>query len=639
MATTLDIKMVIAAVDKASKNIGNIKNKLKGAGRQADTFKAKMGRAMATAKAGVGRAFNAISMAAPLVIGGIAKVGSDYQQMMANLSTMTNKGFDEVIATYESKFFELSKTTGTSLKEITDGAFDALSRQVPENKLAQFLTVANEAAVAGATDMKTIIAAVKPLLNAYKMGVEGAGTVTDKMFKAFEKGNFKIGEFSDALAMVADDAANAGISIDDLFGTFAGLTQQFGKGSASLVQTTISAIISSFTKQGGVALEQINKGLEKSGKATIKMSSSILKKEGLAGAIQHLDKSLRDAGLSGDEYEKALVKILGRKEAFRFFLKMKNQMEAVGSATRAIANESKGLRKINFEKQMRARSLKKFNAQLKILMIRLSKALLPILIEITEALSPLLESFGEWAAENKETVKTIAKVALAIGGLNLAIGATKMAFLGLISTPIAALFVGIGIAIMSLSGKFKWLNDAIDSVIHKMLRAIGLKDKLTEEREREERFEKLSKAEQEFVMGTGGVSVGGVKIGGKQLRKMVAGGVREEEAAFKKTEMSEALVKRMAFQVARRRLLLAQKQQRTDPLRRQDVAALEERGVLKKGTTIQSLTISQVMNIKTEAAMTPEQIKKAAKNGINDAGRGVQKGIEQADKKSKRGAM
>lgn len=639
MATTMDIKLVIAAVDKASKEINGVKNSLKGAGAEADRFKTKMKKAADKAKAAWGGIWSKVRIAGPLLIGGIAKVGTDYQQMMANLSTMTNKGFDDVIATYEDKFFELSKTTGTSLKEITDGAFDALSRQVPENKLAQFLTVANEAAIAGATDMKTIIAAVKPLLNAYKMGIGGAGTVTDKMFKAFEKGNFKIGEFADALGMVSDDAANAGISIDDLFGTFAGLTQQFGKGSASLVQTTISAFISSFTKQGGSALEQLNKDLQKAGKPMIEMSLKTIKEKGLPGAVSYLAEQLQNAGIQGTEFDKHLVKILGRKESIRFFLKMGNRMDAVKDATKAIATEAKGLRKANFDKQMKARTLKKFNAQMKILMIQLSKGLLPVLQEVVAVMGPYLESFGQWAKDNKETVGTIVKVTLGLGALTVAFITFKTILAAFfLANPLGLFLTSIAVVFASVTGKLDFLNKAIDGVIHKLLKAIGLQKGLTSE-ETGKKIEELDESEQK-VLFTGAKQKGVLGAAMKAILKHGTGGVVEGQETFtSEGKMSKAQLQRMSLNQSKRRLQRLQEGRKdARKLTPIDVQNLVKSGVLKEGTTTENFTINQSIVVNSPAG-TPQEIAKTVKKENETSMAEKRRNKKRLDKTIKRGSQ
>lgn len=477
MATkNLNIALVIDAVGNAAREIKKIKGEVDKASTATTKLKRKFQEARVAAKSIASTVKSTFATVAKVYAGAgvFSKFAEDYDQVIAKVSTMTKKSFEDVRDTWGESIKKIAKDTGTSLKDLGDGFFEGLSRQVKESEIVGFVKSANKAAIAGGTTVKTIIASVKPILNSYKKDGMDITKVTDMMFASFEKGAFQIEELADAQAQIADKAAQMNIPYREVLGTFAALTQQLGRGSASQVATMMEAFISSFSKQGGERLVQMNKQLKAAGKSTIDFTTDIIKQKGLRGAVQHLDKSLKNAGFSGAEYDKVLRQILGRKEAEKFFLKMTTQMKAAGEATDYIG-KSTGLMGKNFKKQMKARDLKKIKIEFQLLAIELGRELLPAFKAITKAVIPIIKNLIKWAKNNPELVSGILAVSTAIYAVKQALSITKpLLMLFGVGSPVLLGVAALATLVAVLGGKFKFVQKMIDGVMHRIFKLLGI---------------------------------------------------------------------------------------------------------------------------------------------------------------------
>gem|GEM_PF-2160166 len=130
-------------------------------------------------------------LATPFLAG--VKVYADFEQQMANVSTMLTEpakhmpGFRESIRDLS---IELGESTGTLAK----GLYDILSASIPAEQALDVLAVSARAAKAGLTDTGVAADAITTILNAYGLGAERAGDVSDWLFGVVKRGKCVTGD-------------------------------------------------------------------------------------------------------------------------------------------------------------------------------------------------------------------------------------------------------------------------------------------------------------------------------------------------------------------------------------------------------------------------------------------------------------
>jgi len=440
------VAMMIEAIDKSSATLKKVSQGLTGITKQADTFAERWTRATQRMEQRASKLKSHLSGALKMgaFAAGIFKVGNDYEEMMGNIATMTDLGLNAFKKKYEKTFFDISKQTGTSLKEIGAAAWQALSREVPENKIAKFLQDINKAAIAGKDTMENMVSSVLPTMKTYNIEVVKASVVANKFAVAMRVGAFTSEEIATQMATVSSNAKGVGVPMEELLGIFSAVSQVMGKSKLPELTTGMRAFIVASKRAGGQYLIDFNKNLERTGKTAINWNSDLIRKNGLIGAVENLKAQVKGATNSTVEYDQVLTRLLPKK-AMSFFEKTALMADRAAINTLKVAKATNEVDKMA-KKQMAARSFKIMTAQLKIMTIQISKALIPVVKELFSVLKPVIESIAEWAKNNKEAVKWIAKIIIGIAALKLGLVA-----LGFLMGPMVWLMKGLAFQIKGMS--------------------------------------------------------------------------------------------------------------------------------------------------------------------------------------------
>lgn len=107
----------------------------------------------------------------------------------------------------------------------------------------RLLDISARAAVGGVTDVETAADGITTAMNAWKLSMEDAEGVADKMFKTVELGKTTFPELSNNLSQVASIAASANIPLEEILAAVAAMTKQ-GIPTAQAFTQIKSAIIS-----------------------------------------------------------------------------------------------------------------------------------------------------------------------------------------------------------------------------------------------------------------------------------------------------------------------------------------------------------------------------------------------------------
>ena len=144
-----------------------------------------------------------------------------------------NRAFLEEMKRDALKF---SEEYGIQPEEVTKGMYQAISAGIdPIGLTSGFLKVAQEAAIAGVTDLRTSVDALTNVVNSYGEGVYDMQYVSDLMFKSVSMSKLTFRELSDYMYQILPTAGSLKLRLDDLLGSISALA---ATGTLTRVGTT-----------------------------------------------------------------------------------------------------------------------------------------------------------------------------------------------------------------------------------------------------------------------------------------------------------------------------------------------------------------------------------------------------------------
>lgn len=190
----------------------------------------------------------ALAGASAAAIGGSVTAFVGFERSLNEVFTLIpdagQGAYDEL--TKQTKDF--AKEFGVLPDEVVPALYDSLSAGVPPDNVFEFLEEANKFAKAGAVDLGTSVDGLTSTLNAYGMGADETGRVSDALFTAVKLGKTTVDELSASMFQVAPIAASFGVSIEDVAAGFATLTAQGTP--TSVAATQMKGAISELGKEG-----------------------------------------------------------------------------------------------------------------------------------------------------------------------------------------------------------------------------------------------------------------------------------------------------------------------------------------------------------------------------------------------------
>lgn len=259
-----------------------------------------------------GTAFGMISNPAVLAAGAIAGLGTvavkvgkqsldlaaSFETAMANVSTLVTDATIDMEAMSDG-VLSLSGKLGQPATELADGLYQVISAGVPAANALQFLETSAKAAKAGMTTTFVAVDGLTTVINAFGLSTSDAGRVADIMFKTVEKGKTTFPELADSIGRVAPMAAQANISIEELFSAVGTLT--LGGMKTSEAVTYLRSAIANIMKPS----EEAQKAAKKLG---IEFDLNSLQSKGLAGFLDMVR-------VATEKDNEAAIKLFGSQEA------------------------------------------------------------------------------------------------------------------------------------------------------------------------------------------------------------------------------------------------------------------------------------------------------------------------------------
>ncbi len=344
------------------------------------------------------------------VVGGLAlslKMASDFEGAMREVNTMIGLSQEE-FAEFSKDVQKLSADLGVNAVDSARALYQAISAGIPRENVLAFLEIATKAAIGGVTDTETAVDGLTTVLNAFKIPVNEAQRVADVMFTTVKGGKTTFDELSASLFQVAPIAAASGVSFEEVAAALATMTKQ---GVPTSVATTQ-------LRQAMVALQKptadMNTVINDLG---YESGQAMLEELGLAKSLN----VLRDATDGNNEM---LMKMFGSVEAGAAVLALTGDNAVTFAGDLDAMAESSGAATEAFEEMENSvsRQMTKLKTSFSDVAISVGNVLIPILKDIVDKITPIIQSVKDWIDEHPGLTKVIVIAAGVLGGLLIVLG-------------------------------------------------------------------------------------------------------------------------------------------------------------------------------------------------------------------------
>lgn len=235
-------------------------------------------------------------------------------------NTMAGKdaaGFEKL----KGQVSELSKQIPIARDALANGLYQVVSNGVPEDNWLAFLGTSAKSSVGGVSDLGEVVKVTSTIVKNYGLEWADAQDIQDKIQLTAKNGVTSFEQLAQALPSVTGQAAQLGVSLDEMLAVMSTLTGVTG--NTSEVSTQLGSVLTALTKE-----------TEKSQLMAKEMgisfnAASVQAAGGLRNFLQDLDKSVTAyASKSGQLKESIYAKLFGRSEAMRMVNALTGQLQA-----------------------------------------------------------------------------------------------------------------------------------------------------------------------------------------------------------------------------------------------------------------------------------------------------------------------
>jgi TP901 family phage tail tape measure protein len=346
---------------------------------------------------GVGTQMTA-AITLPLVAAGAAafKFASDFDGAMRQVTSLLGNVSQQEFKQLSDATLELSRRMGVDAVGAAQALYEALSANIPQENVMQFLEVATGTAIAGVTSTQVAVDGLTTVINSYGLEATQAASVSDAMFTAVNFGKVTFEELASSVGIAASAANSMGVSSDELLATMAAITLQ-GRSSSEAFTEMQSAM-----KALQSPNKDMNELLEKTGYHS---GQALIEAKGFAGALQELNKA-------ADGNSAALTDAFGRIEGYNAMLHVTGPGAEIVAKSIGLMNDKLGATataQAEIEKSA-PRIWERFKEQIQAVAISAGQNLLPAFQSLLTSLTPLIASLGEgvkWFSELSGTSKAV----------------------------------------------------------------------------------------------------------------------------------------------------------------------------------------------------------------------------------------
>jgi TP901 family phage tail tape measure protein len=249
---------------------------------------------------------------------------------------------------------DLSKQLPIAREELANGLYQVISNGVPEDNWIEFLNKSARASVGGIADLGETVTVTSTIIKNYGLEWSAAGDIQDKIQMTAKNGVTSFEQLAQALPRVTGSAATLGVTIDELFASFATLTGVTG--NTAEVSTQLAAVFTALVKPSSEATTMAQQMGIQFDAAAIKAAG------GMRNFLQQLDSDIKSyAAAHGKLDQEIYGKLFGSAESLRALTSltgelsdkfgenveaMSGSMGTIDAAVDNVAGSAKSLRQI-----------------------------------------------------------------------------------------------------------------------------------------------------------------------------------------------------------------------------------------------------------------------------------------------------
>lgn len=239
----------------------------------------------------------------------VTEESRSFAEAMRAANTMAGKdaaGFDLL----SEQVSELSRHIPVARDKLANGLYQVVSNGVPEDNWISYLEASARSAVGGIADVGEVVRVTSTIIKNYAMEWSSAQEVQDKIQLTAKNGVTSFAELASALPSVTGQAAQLGVSLDEVLAVMSTLTGVTG--NTSEVSTQLASVLTALTKESHEAQEAAQAmGIEFN-------AASIKSAGGLRNFLTDLDRTVSAyADKTGTLKESIYSQLFGRAEALR----------------------------------------------------------------------------------------------------------------------------------------------------------------------------------------------------------------------------------------------------------------------------------------------------------------------------------
>lgn len=339
---------------------------------------------------GVSKGLNAVGstltrrVSLPLAIAGGAsvKMAMDFDKGMTRIKTLVGVGSKQVDS-WREKVLAMSRETGVAANELGEALYFVTSSGLALNKALSVTRAVAKGTALGIGESGTIAQLVTSAMNAYAKSNLSASHTMDVLIAGTKAGKLEAADLSESLGRVLPIASRLGVPLEEVVGSMEAMS--LTGADAEQAATQLSAFFSGLVKVTPQAAKQLAKfSLTGAG------LRDDLSKKGLPFVIGELDKAF-------DGNVEAMAKVFPNIRALRAQLGLTgDQAENVNRVFEATRNNSGSLGRA-WEELTNSKAFKLQRAinELKVAAILFGTALMPIVIAVAKAVTPLAQGIGK----------------------------------------------------------------------------------------------------------------------------------------------------------------------------------------------------------------------------------------------------
>lgn len=344
----------------------------------------------------------------------LAVAGGEFEQF-GNRVEQGIRGTFDAFKDYEKGVVEVSTLTDSisidQIEKITKGASAEFGGMPTEQVKAFYsivsagastaaeaqdqLTAANKLAIGGVASQDEAVLAISKSVANFGGTAEHA---SDIMFAAVQRGQTTVSEMASALPQVANSASRAGLSLEETAAAVSFLSLKMK--SSATASTGLNQALVNISKPSKMAREEAEKlGIDFSA-AGIKAAGGLEAWVMQIAASEKYSAQTLGKLFESSEAQAAIGGLVQDLEGFHSVL---------GDATNSAGKAEAAYAKMSGTAAQKAKQLE---AQWELLKIQAGEELVPVLLELSQTVMPIISATRDWIKENPNLAATLAKVAV-----------------------------------------------------------------------------------------------------------------------------------------------------------------------------------------------------------------------------------